>query len=95
MIIAGVTTMTLKLPEKLQRGVAEEARRRGISKSVLVRDCLESMLRRTQNRKRMVCLDLVGDLVGSQPGPADASVNRRYLDEAVLAAYAPTRKNTR
>ena len=40
-------------------------------------------------------LELVGDLVGSQPGARDASVNRRYLEEAVLADHGRARKNTR
>jgi len=85
--------MTLKVPEALRRGVEEEARRRGVPKSVLVRECLEAMLRRKQGRKPRTCLDLLGDLVGSQPGPRDASVNRRYLDEAVLADHGHTRKD--
>ena len=89
-----MTTMTLKLPETLRRGVEEEARRRGVPKSVLVRECLEAMLRRKQRRKLPTCLDLVGDLVGSQPGPRDASVNRRYLEEAVLAEHGRARKNS-
>jgi hypothetical protein len=89
-----MTTMTLKLPETLRRGVEEEARRRGVPKSVLVRECVEAMLRRKQRRKPPTCLDLVGDLVGSQPGPRDASVNRRYLDEAVLADHGCARKNS-
>ena len=80
--------MTLKLPETLRRGVEEEARRRGVPKSVLVRECMEAMLRRKQRRKPPTCLDLVGDLVGSQSGPRDASVSRRYLEEAVLAIMA-------
>jgi len=89
-----MTTMTLKLPETLRRGVEEEARRRGVPKSVLVRECVEAMLRRKQRRKLPTCLDLVGDLVGSQPGPRDASVNRRYLEEAVLADHGRARKNS-
>ncbi len=87
--------MTLKLPETLRRGVEEEARRRGVPKSVVVRECVESMLRGRQARKPVTCLDLVGDLAGSQPGPRDASVNRRYLDEAVLAGHGRARKNSR
>ena len=86
--------MTLKLPEPLRRGVEEEARRRGVSKSVLVRECVEAMLRRKQRRNSPTCLDLVGDLVGSQPGPRDASVNRRYIEEAVLADHGRVRKNS-
>ena len=89
-----MTTKTLKLPATLRRGVEEEARRRGVPKSVLVRECVEAMLRRTQRRKRPTCLDLIGDLVGSQPAPRDASVNRRYLDEAVLADHGHTRKDS-
>ena len=90
-----MTTMTLKLPETLRRGVEEEARRRGVPKSALVRECVEAMLRRKQRQKSLICLDLVGDLVGSQPGPRDASVNRRYLEEAVLADHGCARKNSR
>jgi hypothetical protein len=70
-------TMTLKLPETLRRGVEEEARRRGVPKSVLVRECMEAMLRRKQRRK------------------LHASVNRRYLEEAVLAEHGRARKNSR
>ncbi len=87
--------MTLKLPETLRRGVEEEARRRGVSRSVLVRECVETMLRRKQRHRPPTCLDLVGDLVGSQPGPRDASVNRRYIEEAVLADHGRARKNSR
>jgi hypothetical protein len=90
-----MTTMTLKLPETLRRDVEEEARRRGMPKSVLVRECVEEMLRRKQRRRTRTCLDLVADLASSQPGPRDASVNRRYLDEAVLADHVRARKNSR
>jgi hypothetical protein len=89
-----VTTMTLKVSEVLRRGVEEEARRRGVSKSVVVRECVESMLNRKRRESPPSCLDLVADLVGSQPGPRDASVNQRYLDEAVLADHARARKNS-
>lgn len=85
--------MTLKLPEALRHGVEEEARRRGVSKSLLVRECVEAMLRRKQRRKQPSCLDLVADLVGSQRGPRDASVNHRYLEQSLVADHARTRKN--
>ena len=90
-----MTTMTLKIPETLRRDMEEEARRRGVPKSVLVREYVEEALRRKQRRKRASCLDLVADLVGSQPGPADASTNRQRLEEAVLADYARARNNSR
>ena len=87
--------MTLKLPEALRQGVEAEARRRGVPKSVLVRECVEHMLRRKMNRKQASCLDLVADLVGSQPGPRDASVNRRYLEHALLTDHDRVRKPSR
>ena len=90
-----VTTMTLKLPETLHRGVEEEARRQGVSKSALVRECVEAMLRRKRRRKPPTCLDLVADLVGSQAGPRDASVNRRYLEQAIIADHGRGRTNSR
>jgi hypothetical protein len=87
--------MTLKVPEALRRSLEEEARRRGVPKSALVRECVEETLRRKKQRKQPSCLDLVDDLVGSQPGPHDASTNPRYLTEAVLADYGRARKNSR
>jgi hypothetical protein len=90
-----VTTMTLKLPETLRQGLEEEARRRGVPKSVVVRDCVQAMLHRKPRRKQPSCLDLVADLVGSQPGPQDASVNPRYLEEALLADYGRAREHSR
>lgn len=86
--------MTVKLPETLRRGVQEEAQRRGVSNSVVVRDCLESVLRRKRRQKKPSCLDLIEDLVGAQPGPIDASVAREHLEEAVLADYNRGRKNS-
>src|ERR1022692_2607439 len=62
-----VTTMTLKLPGTLLRVVEDEARRRGVAKSALVRECVEAALRRQRAKRRVTCLDLVSDLVGSQP----------------------------
>jgi hypothetical protein len=87
--------MTLKLPGTLLRVVEDEARRRGVAKSALVRECVEAALRRQRAKRRVTCLDLVSDLVGSQPGPCDASVNRRYLNDAVLADHRRGRKNSR
>ena len=87
--------MTLKLPETLHRGVEEEARRQGVSRSALVRECVEVMLRRKRRRKPPTCLDLVADLVGSQAGPRDASVNRRYLEQAIIADHGRGRTNSR
>jgi len=90
-----MTTISLKVPEVLLRDVDAEARRRGVSKSALIRDTLEASLRRKRGRKRITCLDLMGKRVGSFKGPSDLSTNPRYLEEAVLADHSRGRKNSR
>jgi len=72
-------TISLKLPDPLLRDVEAEARRRGLSKSALIRDTLAATMRRKHEKKPITCLDLMGDLVGSFHGPPDLSTNRRYL----------------
>lgn len=90
-----VATISLKLPKPLLLDLEAEARRRGLPKSVLVRDALEASLRRKRSRKRTNCLDLIRDLAASQPGPRDASTNARYLREALLTDHSRGRKNSR
>jgi len=90
-----VTTISLKLPDPLLREVETEARRRGLSKSELIRNSLEATLRRKRAEKPVTCLDLMGDLVGSFRGPRDLSTNRRYLTQAIAANARHNRKNAR
>lgn len=93
-----MTTISLKVPEHLDQLLVTESRRRQVSKSALIRDCVEQALVGRRARKQVVrCADLVRDLIGSQPGPADASVNRRYLAEAIQKDFqrGPRRKNAR
>lgn len=90
-----MTTISLKLPELLLRDVEAEARRRGLSKSALIRDSLESALRRDRSRKVATCLDLMGKAVGSFRGPKDFSTNRRYLIEAISSGARRKPKNHR
>ena len=83
-IVGDMTTVSLKLPDELLRAVETEARRRGVSKSAVIRDELAARLRSTRRpRARVTCADLAGDLIGSVTGPADLSTNPRYLDEAI------------
>ena len=90
-----MTTISLKLPEPLLQDVEAEARRRHLSKSALIREYLEATLRHKNAKKRITCLDLVGDLVGNFKGPSDLSTDRTYLEEAMLASYARGRKRSR
>lgn len=70
-------TVSFKVPPLLRRRLAEEARRRGVSQSTVIRETLEAAL--------LSCADLAGDLIGCFRGPGDLSTNKRYLDEAIVA----------
>ena len=77
-----MTTISLKLPDTLEARLSAEARRRRTTKSAIIRDAVEEAL----NRKKPLvsCADLMRDLIGSQPGPRDASTNKEYLKDMGL-----------
>ena len=77
-----MTTISLKVPESLAREVALEARRRGVSKSAWVREALERAAKEGRRKKKLSCLELAGDLVGSlRGGPSDLSSNPKYMED--------------
>lgn len=91
-----MTTVSLKLPEVLLHAIEQEARARGLSKSALIRGCVEKGLNRKMiSRKQRTYLELMGNLVGSFRGPRDLSTNRRYLLEAVAQHARRNRKDAR
>lgn len=73
-------TMSLKLSDSLERRVVGEANKRGVSKSQLVRDALESYLRNGDKVEAPSCYDLSLDLAGAFEGPPDLSTNPKYLE---------------
>ena len=88
-------TISLKFPPQLEHLVEAEAKRRQISKSAVIRACVEEvLLKRPDSKRQLTCADLMGDLIGSQVGPPDASTNKRYLEEAILEDYYRGRKGT-
>jgi predicted DNA-binding protein len=72
-----MTTISLKLPDTLESRLTVEAKRRRTSKSAIIREAVEQAL--AQQKRFVSCADLAGDLIGSQPGPRDASTNQEYL----------------
>jgi hypothetical protein len=89
-------TLSLKFPTHLENLVEAEAKRRHMSKSAVVRSCVEeALLKHPKAERRLTCADLMGDLIGSQVGPRDASTNKRYLEEALLEDYYRGRKGAR
>jgi Arc/MetJ-type ribon-helix-helix transcriptional regulator len=79
--------ISVKLPEALRAKVAEEARRRNVSQSTVVRESLERGLTGPSVRRReTTCVDLAGALVGSvRSGRRDLSTNKRLLANTVVA----------
>jgi len=76
-----MNTVSLKMPEFLSAELAAAARRRGISKSALVREAIQSFLLADEGAvAQESALARVADLVGAFHGPVDLSVNEKYLD---------------
>lgn len=60
-----VNTISLKLPDRLLERLEAESRARGITKSSLVRECLEQALNSRPFGGKVSCYDLDSDLAGS------------------------------
>jgi hypothetical protein len=74
-------TISLKLPEPLLKALDKESRARGITKSSLVRECIELGLRQDRKGKQPSCYDLSRDLIGSLKGMSpDLATNRKYME---------------
>ena len=71
-------TTSLKVPEPLAAEIAAVARRRGISKSALIREAVRTFLSTEQAEPRSA-LDRMHDLVGAFEGPEDLSTNPEYM----------------
>ena len=72
--------ISLKMPEPLAAEVAAVAHRKGVSKSALIREAIETFLNGDEAHHPRSALDLVVDLVGACEGPADLSVNKKYME---------------
>lgn len=68
--------ISLKLPEPLERRLADFAARRKATRSAILREALEAY---TAEPSRSVTA-LAADLVGSLAGPRDLSTAERHMD---------------
>ena len=74
-------TISLKLPDDLLADLEREAKARRVTKSFVVRESLETALRRRLGRGRTTCFDLAQDLAGSLKGlPRDLAHNPKYME---------------
>jgi len=75
-------TLSLKIPENLDRRIAHEIAHRRIPKSAWVREALELFLSNGSTwKKQPSVLDLTRDLAGKyRGGPKDLSTNPRHMN---------------
>ncbi len=74
-----MTPVSLKMPRALVVEVSEAARRRGVSRSALIREALEAFLSAERAAQPVSALSQALDLAGAFPGPEDLSVNPHYM----------------
>ena len=75
-----MTTISLKLPDRLLERLESTARARGTTKSSVVRECLEQSLEARPAGAKASCYDLASDLAGSLKGlPHDLSTNPKHM----------------
>jgi len=73
-------TLSLKLPESLLGKLDSTARRRGESRSALLREAIETVIEGESQIRDGSCLGLAKDLAGCVNGPEDLSFNKRRMD---------------
>lgn len=73
-------TLTLKLPEILETRLNTIARKKGLSKSEIVRLALLEYLSHEDSSKGKSFLDLSRDLAGIIEGPSDLSTNKAHYE---------------
>lgn len=74
-------TISLKLPDDLLADLEREAKTRRVTKSLLVRESLETSLRGRPRRNSATCYDLARDLAGSIKGlPRDLAHDPKYME---------------
>jgi hypothetical protein len=89
--------LSVKLPSSLRKLLAEEARRRNVSQSTILRESLQQTLLASASPNRdLSCADLAGDLVGSLRGRRrDLATNKKLLEEAILSDARRGRQRNR
>jgi predicted DNA-binding protein len=77
-------TLSLKLPARLSARLERAAKKRGQSKSEIVRAAIEQFLNGVPlappATQTISALQLAGDLVGCVEGPGDLSTNPTYME---------------
>ena len=73
-------SVSLKLPDLLDAKLASQAKRRGASKSAVVREALETYFAGNGTSSKTSFAELAREFVGCVKGaPPDLSYNKKYL----------------
>lgn len=72
-------TLSLKVPDDLDREIEELARRKGWSKSRVIRRAIAGFMPRGHRASKGSFLVRAGDLIGSVSGPPDLASNPAHL----------------
>lgn len=81
-----MNTLSVKLPNELFSRLVNEARRRNVDRSTLLREILERTLLEGPDSDPPSCADMAGDLVGSvASGRTNLATDSELLEQAVLA----------
>jgi metal-responsive CopG/Arc/MetJ family transcriptional regulator len=76
-----MTTITCKIPEKLDARLAAMAREQRVTKSAVVRQALEDRVKRQKTPNAPRAFDLIKRVIGTVKGPRDLSSNPKYLED--------------
>lgn len=73
-------SISIKLPEELERQIVQAACEQQVSKSCIMREALASYFAGEQKHNPKSCIGAISDLVGCLEGPQDLSYNKQYLE---------------
>lgn len=90
-------TISVKLPAAVRRKLVQEARRRNVAQSVIVRESIERALEGSGNDDEPAsCADLVGDLIGTmRSGNRNSATDKTLLEEAMMQSSSRGSKRHR
>ena len=72
-------TLSVKLPTALHKRLESEASQRGTTKSAVVREALEELLRNGARPRKGSLYAMTSDLAGSLEGPRDLSSSKARM----------------
>ncbi len=77
----GMTTITCKIPERIDTELEAVAEKRGVSKSKVIREAIEANLEEQKRRVKLSAHDVMKDACGViKGGPRDRSWNPKRME---------------